>query len=52
MDEGSDYWLIVPKSDYIDALAADADKCWQPGNGHNLQAWAEKNLDGDKEWYI
>ena len=43
MDEGSDSWLINPKSDYIDALAADADNIWQPGNGHNIQAWARKN---------
>jgi len=42
MDKGSDSWLIIPKSDYIDALAADADKFWQPGDGHNLQAWARK----------
>ena len=42
MDEGSDSWLIIPKSDFIDALAADAGKCWQPGDGNNLQAWARK----------
>ena len=42
MDEGSDSWLIIPKSDFIDALAADAGKFWQPGDGHNLQAWARK----------
>jgi len=33
MDEGSDSWLIIPMSDFIDALAADAGKCWQPGDG-------------------
>ena len=42
MDEGSDSWLTIPKSDFINALTADADKVWQPGNGHNLQAWARK----------
>ena len=42
MDEGRDSWLIIPKSDYICALAADADTCWQPGAGNNIQAWARK----------
>ena len=40
MDNGNDSWRIIPKSDYIDALAADADKFWQPGDGNNLHAWA------------
>ena len=40
MDEGSDSWLIIPKSDFIDALAADAAKFWQLGDANNLQAWA------------
>ena len=26
MDEGTDSWLIIPKSDFIDALVAGADK--------------------------
>ena len=42
MDDGRDSWLIIPKSDYIRALAADADTFWQPGAGNNLQAWARK----------
>jgi len=42
MDEGSDSWLIIPESEFINALAADAGKFWQPGDGHNLQAWARK----------
>ena len=42
MDEGSDSWLIITKSDFIDALAADAGTFWQPGDGNNLQAWARK----------
>ena len=42
MDEGTDSWLIIPKSDYIDGLAADADKIWQPGDGNHLPAWARK----------
>ena len=42
MDEGKDAWLIIPNSDYIRSLAADADELWQPGAGHNLQAWARK----------
>ena len=28
-----DSWLIIPKSDYLDALAADAGERWQPGDG-------------------
>ena len=28
MDEVEDSWLIIPKSDYIDALAAEADDLW------------------------
>ena len=40
MDEGKDSWLIIPKSDYIDALAADAGDLWQPGAGKKLVAWA------------
>ena len=33
MDEGKGSWLIIPKSDYINALAADAGDLWQPGAG-------------------
>ena len=33
MNEGRGSWLIIPKSDYIDALAADTGERWQPGNG-------------------
>ena len=42
MDEGKDSWLLIPKSDYIDALAADTCEKWQPDNGQKLQAWAKK----------
>ena len=40
MDEGKDSWLIIPKPDYIDALAADAGSWWRLGAGDKLQAWA------------
>ena len=33
IDEGKDSWLIKPKSDYIRALAADADELWHIGVG-------------------
>ena len=33
MDEGKEPWLIIPKSDFIDALAADVGDVWQPGAG-------------------
>ena len=42
MDEGSDSWIIIPKSDFIDALAAGAGNFWQPVDANNLQAWARK----------
>jgi hypothetical protein len=42
VDEGKDSWLIIPKSDYIDALAADVGDVWQPGAGKKLLAWARK----------
>ena len=43
MDKGSDYWLIIPKSDFIDDLAADAGTCWQPGDANNLQLGPERS---------
>ena len=42
MDEGKDSLLIIPKSDYIDALAADVGDMWQPGAGKKLLPWARK----------
>ena len=42
MDEGKDSWLIIPKSDYIDALAADVGDLRQPGAGKQLLPWARK----------
>ena len=45
MDEGKDSWLIIPKSDYIYAPAADAGDLWQPGAGKKLVAWARNHSD-------
>ena len=42
MDEGRDAWLIIPKSDYTDAVAGDAGDWWQRGDEQRLQAWARK----------
>jgi hypothetical protein len=39
MDEGKEVGLIIPKSDYIDALAADAGNLRKPGAGKQLMAW-------------
>ena len=40
MDKIRDSWLIIQKSDYINALAADAGEWWHPGAGEHFQAWA------------
>ena len=34
MDNGKDSWFIIPKSDYIDALAADTGERRQLGDGN------------------
>jgi hypothetical protein len=41
MDEGQDSGLSIPKSDYIDALAADVGDLRQPGAGKKLLPWAQ-----------
>ena len=42
MDDVWDSWLIIPKLDYINALAADAGHWWQRGAGKKFQAWAKR----------
>jgi hypothetical protein len=46
MDDVWDSWLIIPKLDYINALAADAGPLWQRGDGKKLQAWASRVYPG------